>query len=601
MDDTDILTFYHFNDVYHISDADLIAKFAHKLAQPKRDKNCIHPLTVFSGDVFSPSTESSILKGEHMVPLLNHLDIDVACYGNHDFDYGEQRLIELSKKTNFPWLLSNVLHNSHHSYSKDVMKGKLLALSKRYVVRSMGGYRIGFFGLAGTDWPSNCQHLPPAEFLSPVEVSRTLARHLRTVEECDFVIAVTHMRLIEDLAVSKATQCGDERVDLLLGGHDHNVVCRFAGDTDENPEVILEGMTNSDYVNAEGKTINVDGDVRIIKSGTDWRSYSVVKLAVKRNGDGRASVQTVKLTQYPNITLLESYKLNPASTEIPSILASVHERVMNAVRHPLLHTRTPLDGRSSIIRSRETNLGNMLADAVRAFYSTDIAFINSGGVRCDRIIGTTGENNALKAKDIIDIVPFDNAFVVKRIRGSILLTTLENSVSDAHTDGRFLQVSGLRVVASWRRKEGSRILEVYYKPVSGALQKIDPERSYTIAMVSFIASGFDGYYCFKDEETVVDTEGAMTDTSLVLQIFGYTLEEEDRSGTDSIYDKEDDGVDTNGGGGTPLLEEGENDKTERGIQRAREAIIVGVNDVDGLPIVSPGIDDRLKFVSEPSL
>lgn len=74
---------------------------------------------------------------------------------------------------------------------------------------------------------------------------------------------------------------------------------------------------------------------------------------------------------------------------------------MNAVRHPLLHTQVPLEGRSSIIRSRETNLGNMLADAVRAFYDTDIAFINSGGIRCDRIIAATNEHNPLKAKDII--------------------------------------------------------------------------------------------------------------------------------------------------------------------------------------------------------
>lgn len=147
------------------------------------------------------------------------------------------------------------------------------------------------------DWPSNCQHLPAAEFLPPVDVSRELARHLRTVEQCDFVIALTHMRLTEDLAVSNATGYGDERVDLLLGGHDHNVVCRFADDTDENPEVILQGMTNSDYVNAEGKTINVEGDVRIVKSGTDWRSYSVVKLVVERTEDGKASLQTVKRTK----------------------------------------------------------------------------------------------------------------------------------------------------------------------------------------------------------------------------------------------------------------------------------------------------------------
>lgn len=199
-----------------------------------------------------------------------------------------------------------------------------------------------------------------------------------------------------------------------------------------------------------------------------------------------------------------------------------------------------------------------------------------------------------------DIVPFDNAFVVKRIRGSILLTALENSVSDAHTDGRFLQVSGLRVVANWRRPEGDRILEVYYHPVSGTPEKIDPERSYTIAMVSFIACGFDGYHCFKDEETLIDTEGAMTDTNLVLQIFGYTLSEEDRPTKNSIQGNED-GGDGISGNKTPPLEKEEEDKTEQGIQRAREAVIIGKNDNDGLPIVSPGTEERLRFVDGSTL
>lgn len=96
----DKLTFYHFNDVvsfglltfahplsavqYHISNTDLIERFAYVFNAPKiSGAQAIPPMTIFSGDAFSPSLESSVLKGEHMVPVLNHLQIDVACYGNH--------------------------------------------------------------------------------------------------------------------------------------------------------------------------------------------------------------------------------------------------------------------------------------------------------------------------------------------------------------------------------------------------------------------------------------------------------------------------------------------------------------------------------------
>lgn len=56
------------------------------------------------------------------------------------------------------------------------------------------------------------------------------------------------MRLTEDLAVSNATVRGEERVDILLGGHDHEVVCRFLGDVDDNPETILQNRINEDIV-----------------------------------------------------------------------------------------------------------------------------------------------------------------------------------------------------------------------------------------------------------------------------------------------------------------------------------------------------------------
>lgn len=105
--------------------------------------------------------------------------------------------------------------------------------------------------------------------------------------------------------------------------------------------------------------------------------------------------------QYTDITLLPSYSTLPRSPRVPDIISSIHARITGEVQHPLLHTRVPLDGRSSIIRSRETNLGNMLADAVRAFYDTGIAFVNSGGVRCDRVVDTAG---VLSVKDIIGTI-----------------------------------------------------------------------------------------------------------------------------------------------------------------------------------------------------
>lgn len=101
------------------------------------------------------------------------------------------------------------------------------------------------------------------------------------------------------------------------------------------------------------------------------------------------------MSQYTDITRIASYKVLPASSKLPSILSSIHARINDAVQYPLLHTRIALEGRSSVIRSKEKNLVNMLAYALRAFYGSEVAFVNSGVVRCDRVVEPTSSTSGV--------------------------------------------------------------------------------------------------------------------------------------------------------------------------------------------------------------
>lgn len=99
----------HFNDVYDLQEADHepiggVARFKTAIEQFRTPNT----LVLFSGDAFSPSLLSNIHQGQQMIQPLNALGIDVACLGNHDFDFPLEHVIELKKQTNFPWLLSNV-------------------------------------------------------------------------------------------------------------------------------------------------------------------------------------------------------------------------------------------------------------------------------------------------------------------------------------------------------------------------------------------------------------------------------------------------------------------------------------------------------------
>lgn len=505
-----------------------------------------------------------------MPEVLNAMKIDVACYGNHDFDFGESRLNDLSDMTSFPWTLTNVLHDQSQSHSGQ--KSKLLARAHEYVVREVAGLRIGFFGLAGTDWPSNCQHLPSCDIKDPAVFANRTARQLRERERCDLVIALTHMRLAEDMAVSKNTHTGSGRIDLLLGGHDHDIVQRAFTDSDTNPNVAREGSHPGD-----GAVLSTLGDVHIVKSGTDWRGLSIMRLRVAKYPDGTSSILHTKLTQVPDIKSLPNYAKIPPCPNTSQVIAGVQAKVAKMVAKPLVMTDAPLEGRTAVVRSREANLGNMLADIVRSFYNTDIAFVNSGAIRCDRIINP-GPDEPMLIRDIIDISPFDNAFVVKRVSGRVLAEALENSVSNAHTDGRFLQTSGLGMTVDWTCSEGKRVSDIVYMPRNSPPRLVAPETTYTVAMVDFIASGFDGYSCFRAAESLVDAEGAMTDTNLLLQVFESTGE----------GDKDD--------GGCPIV-----DENTEGIRRAQKEIILRRHPVSGLPVVSPCVEGRIKVINRPNL
>lgn len=163
--------------------------------------------------------------------------------------------------------------------------------------------------------------------------------------------------------------------------------------------------------------------------------------------------------------------------------------------------------------------------------------------------------------------------MVKRLRGNTIINALENAVCDI-VDGRFFQVSGVVFHVDPHQPVGDRIRKVCLVPDHNAISQrgdqapkvlLRAEEEYTVAMVAFIADGFDGYALFKDVPSFVDVEGAMTDSSLFLEVF--------RGDTQGVCGKE----------------------STIPIDRARAAIIRGTT-ADGLPLVSPSVQGRIKYV-----
>jgi 5'-nucleotidase len=172
-------------------------------------------------------------------------------------------------------------------------------------------------------------------------------------------------------------------------------------------------------------------------------------------------------------------------------------------------TEEPLDVRSAVNRTEETNIADFVADSFRKAAKADVALINGGSLRADTII-SKGE---VSLRDVLSILPFNNELAKIEVTGATLLQALEHGVSRSgpgSEPGRFPQVSGLRYSFDASLLPGARIKEV---TVNG--QPLDPKKSYTLVTTKYVADGGDQYAMFKDARRL--SLGKLIDSEVLRQ------------------------------------------------------------------------------------
>lgn len=154
-----------------------------------------------------------------------------------------------------------------------------------------------------------------------------------------------------------------------------------------------------------------------------------------------------------------------------------------------------LDGERANVRTKETNLGNLIADAMRQALQTDVALTNGGGIRASIPKGDVTRNH------ILTTLPFANTLVKVSMSGADLKKALEHGVRlYPEQNGGFPHVSGIRFTFDATKPAGSRVTSV---EVNG--QPLDETKTYTVATNDFIAKGGDGYDMFKSSTIEFDS------------------------------------------------------------------------------------------------
>ncbi|OGL12867.1 MAG: hypothetical protein A3I14_10175 [Candidatus Rokubacteria bacterium RIFCSPLOWO2_02_FULL_73_56] len=450
------LTLLQVNDVYELEPVDGgrrggLARLA-TLVREVRDASP-HTLFVLPGDFLSPSVMSAVLRGEQMVAALNALGLDVATFGNHEFDFGPGVLRERMREAKFAWLSANVQERA---------TGAPFGGAQALELRTLGGVRVGLFGLTTAETARVSSAGPGVVFADPLAAGREAARALRA-RGAQVVVALTHQAMADDRRLAAAAG-----VDLILGGHEHE------------PLVAEEGPT------------------LITKAGSDARWLVRVDLGLTPAGKlvERAFAFREVSARVPE---------DPAVAELVRAYARRLDRELDAV---VGRTTVPLDA-TRRLRAAETNLGNFVADVVRAHTGAQVALVNGGGIRTD----STVPAGPLTRRTVRGLLPFTNVVVTLELTGGDLRAALEHGLAQADRGGGgFLQVSGVRLVWDPRRPAGGRLVGA---EVGG--RALDDGSRYTVAVPGFLARGGDGFEVLGRARVVVGETSGPDLTRLVLE------------------------------------------------------------------------------------
>jgi 2',3'-cyclic-nucleotide 2'-phosphodiesterase (5'-nucleotidase family) len=454
------LTFLHTNDVYEISPKGGRGGLAElkTLLDQERARNP-NVIVTFGGDLISPSVMSGLTQGAQMVDLYNALGTEVAVPGNHEFDFGLDVMQTRLGESTFPWLGTNVLGPD----------GKILPPFGSTLMMEKGGFKIGFLGLLTPETEELSSPGAEVGFAPAMATAEAAAAALRE-QGADLVVALTH----QDLADDRLLLQGVKGVDIVLGGHDHD------------PITFLEG----------GKLL--------IKAGYDAHFLAAVDITLDRVKRGEREV----VVWSPGWRYLPTAGVAPEpgiQAKVDAYNAKLDEELMVAVGT----TAVLLDSTRETVRTKESNVGNLIADAIRESVGADVAIANGGGIRGDR---TYDAGTTLTRKDILSELPFGNVTVLIELSGADLLAALENGVSQVEDKaGRFPQVSGMRFTWDAARPAGSRIVKV---EVGGA--PLDPAKIYKVATNDYVYGGGDGYAALSKGNALIDASGGKLMASMVI-------------------------------------------------------------------------------------
>jgi 5'-nucleotidase / UDP-sugar diphosphatase len=422
------------------------AKLATLMEQYEKQNE--NTLILDAGDTFHGSPFATTSKGESIAQLFNALGYDALAAGNHDFNYGYQRLLELTGLVDFPILSANVRHEADDTRLLDP-----------YIIEEVDGVKVGIFGLTTpeTTYKTNPKNVEGLTFTDPVEEAQAMVAELQS-QDVDVIVALTHLGTdASSTETSIKVAEGAPGIDVIVDGHSHTTNLEKHGD-----------------------------NTLIVSAGEYTENLGVVQLKID-------SSNNLIGTDADLITKEEAAEMEiTEDTDIRALIDSINEKNDEILSEVIGSTNVKLDGEREQVRGGETNLGNIITDSMVSATGAEAAITNGGGIRASIQAGEITKG------DVVNVLPFGNFVVTKKFSGAVIKEALEHGTSDyPNVKGAFPHVSGMTYEIDLHAEAGDRVKNIKIKG-----EPVDLEKEYLIATNDFMAVGGDDYTMFTDGELV---------------------------------------------------------------------------------------------------
>lgn len=437
-------------------------------------------LLMDAGDFSQGSTSVNVSEGATAVELMNMAGYDVATTGNHEFDFGYANLKTLMESAEFPILAADAF----------TAEGDL-AMDGDNLTFQLGDVTVGVFGLATPETATKAHpaKLEGVTFLAEDELFACAQEQVDelTAAGCDYIICLGHLGIDAESTGNRSIDLLENvtGIDVFIDGHSHSTQSDIAEETNGT------GMV---------------GDTVLTSTGTKLESVGVVDIAA----DGTIDASTISMEE---LNATEGFTPDQdIATRVSEINAQIEEDMGQVIGT----SEVDLDGVRENVRASETNLGDLITDAMlwqagQDNEEVDAAITNGGGIRASIAAGD------ITKKSVNDVLPFGNTLYVVELTGAELLEALEASTyCTPEPVGAFPQVAGIEFTINTGAAydagenypgttyaEPASINRVTILTVGG--QAFDADATYTIVTNDFLAAGGDTYYAFSAAESGYDT------------------------------------------------------------------------------------------------